>query len=104
MKCDDDVDIVIGEVGVHVEDVEVDAAALAGSKCTVWCREHPRHHGEGGRGGRMRSRGYEEGIYEELVHMVTNRTAQGGWGDGEEEVRVDEVGDNNNKVESKVFW
>ncbi len=30
----------------NTEDAEVGVAALAGSKCTVWRREHPRHHGE----------------------------------------------------------
>ena len=46
---------------------------------------------------------YEEEIYEELAHMVTHRTAQGGEINGEGSVHVDEVGDQKHKVNARCI-
>ncbi len=43
---DEDIVVLIGEVDVHNEGIEESVAALAGSKCTMWRREHPRRHRE----------------------------------------------------------
>ena len=45
-RIDEDVVVLIGEVDVHNEGIEENVAALAGSKCTMWRREHPRRHRE----------------------------------------------------------